>query len=279
MTIFRNFDYMQRLAFLLLSLSASFLWAQEPLSRLAGARSAALAHSTVALSDGGSAFHNQAASAFLNEDVLFLGYQNRYFLSDLQLGQGAYLLARDWGTVGFNVSYFGASLYNQSKVGLSYARAFGDFLALSLQLNYQSSFVSEASQLEAFTFETGVLLRPSDKLSLGFHVYNPDGQQWNGEGEQALPTYGRLGFLYEFDERSFLSGEIASDLNTPSRYAIGFEYRIWEQIAFRTGLGYAADGFASTGLGFHLNSLKFNLAYQYDFMLGNNAVIGLQWAF
>lgn len=245
----------------------------------AGGRSAALAHSSVALTDIWASHHNQAALGFLQEPAVGVSYENRYFMSDLALGNAAFAYPSKLGTVGLALSYFGFDLYNESKIGLSYARAFGKYFSLGLQLNYQSYHVAEGTAGSgAVTFEAGILAKPLKDLNIGFHVYNPSGNFKNAETDERLPLMARLGALYTFNEDFGITAEVKKNENAAERYAAGFEYRVVQMLIFRTGI--SLQPLSNTfGLGIDLGSFTTDMSFEYAQVLGSNANISLQYAF
>ncbi len=246
---------------------------------LAGGRSAAMAHSSVALEDIWSSHHNQAGLAWLEEPELALSYENRYFLKDLSIGNAAFAYPTSFGTLGLSLSYFGFDLYNQAKIGLNYSRPFGRFFSFGLQLNYESFYVSEGTQGSgAVTYEAGIVGKPLPGLNLAFHVYNPGQHLKNIETEERLPFIGRLGARYEFNKEVALLSEVRKQENLPERYALGFEYYMLEILALRTGV--ALQPLTNTfGVGFRMSVLRLDMAYEYAQILGNNATISLQYQF
>lgn len=270
---------MQRLYLLIACLICYNVSAQMPASAFGGARSAGLSHATVALNHSFSGFHNQAATAFLEKSVAAISYQNRYFLEGLNLGHATFAFTRNWGTISLNTTYFGGDLYNQSKFGLAYARKFGPYLAMGLQINYEHSTVSEGASLGAATFEVGLIAKPTSQLKVGFHLYNPNRTLLDEQTEQQLPALGRLGLVYEFSEKALLAVEARSDLEFSERYAGAFEYEFMENIALRAGLAFQDDYTASTGFGFQFGNAEANLAYEYGYILGSNLVYSLQYQF
>ncbi len=245
----------------------------------AGGRSAALSHSSVALTDVWSSFHNQAGLAYLEKPALALGYENRFFLQELSLGHVAIAHPFSFGTVGINFNYFGFELYNESKFGLTYARAFGKYFSLGLQLNYHNFFVSEGTDNPgAVTFEAGVIAKPNSKLHIGFHVFNPSNNYKNSDTGERLPVIGRLGAQYRFNEEVALTAEVRRNDQFSERYAAGFEYRLVKALTLRAGS--AIQPLANTfGIGLNFSGFSADLAYEYTYTLGNNANFSLQYNF
>jgi len=245
----------------------------------AGGRSAALAHSSVALTDVWSSFHNQAGLAYLEKPAIALGYENRFFLQELSIGHLSFAHPFSFGTVGLNFNYFGFELYNESKFGLTYARAFGKYFSVGLQLNYHSYYVSEGTENPGFiTYEAGVIAKPNSRLNIGFHVFNPSNNYKNSETDERLPVIGRLGAQYRFSDEVALTAEVRKNDRFPERYALGFEYHLAKALTLRAGS--SIQPLANTfGIGLHFSGFSANMAYEYAYTLGNNANFSLQYDF
>ena len=104
-----------------------------------GGRSAAMGSSSVMLQDRWAIHHNQAGLAWLDQKTVGAYYESRYTTSALGLQGGAFVLPMDVGTFGLSVSAFGYSLYNETKVGLAYARKLSPMFSVGIQLDYFSS--------------------------------------------------------------------------------------------------------------------------------------------
>ncbi len=245
----------------------------------AGGRSAALAHSSVAITDIWAGQHNQAALGFLEKTTVAVSYENRFFLPDLSLANVAFAYPSKLGTIGLSLSYFGFDLYNESKFGLNYSRAFGKYFSLGLQVNYHGYYISEGSGSPgAVTFEAGILAKPIKNLNIGFHVFNPSTSLKNVETEERLPLIVRLGAMYQIGDDIGITAEVKKNESVEERYAIGLEYRILEKIVLRTGVGL--QPLTNTfGLGLDFGAFTADVSYEYAQVLGNNGNLSLQYAF
>ncbi|MDZ7848650.1 MAG: hypothetical protein U5L96_18990 [Owenweeksia sp.] len=264
---------------LLLAMLPAWLAAQN-FSYLAGARSAALAHCSVAFTDIWAGHHNQAGLAFLEKPSTGISLEKRYFLHDLNLAQASFAYPGEWGSLGLSFSYFGFELYNQSKLGLNYARAFGKYFSLGLQINYHQFYVSEGSgNGGAVSFETGFIAKPIPKLAIGFHLFNPSKNYQNSQTNQRLPLIGRMGAHYKFSESTGLSIEVRKNMAAlREAYALGLEYAFLKNLWLRTGVGL--QPFRNTfGLGLDFDDFTADLSYEYAQVLGSNANLSLQYAF
>lgn len=265
---------MKRLA--LLSLISLSTHAQN-FGYLAGARSAALSHSSVSIEDIWASFHNQAALAFLEKRQMAISYESLYFIKELANGHFSYIQPTSDGCLGFNLNYFGSSLFNQSKFGFSYSRPFGKFWSLGLQINYENLFVEQGSQNGGLiTTEIGLLAKPNAKLNFGFHVYNPTRENRSIENVKEHPLIVRIGSRYSLSQKALLSAELRKQLEYTEQFAFGFEYRFGNALAFRTGI-QLPNTCNSFGLGLGWSQFLLDLAYTYSNTLGNRLIFSFQF--
>lgn len=195
----------------------------------AGSRSTAMAHSSVALVDVWSTHHNQAAMAFLEKPVLGFSYQNKYFLSDLANANFALAIPNSLGTWGLSLNYFGFNLYSHSKIGFSYARAFGDYLSFGTQFNLLHQYVDKGTNNGIYANgEFGLLIKPTKQLSLACHIYNPTARYSSNEHRINELLILRIGGFYSFNSDFFISGQIQKQIDEKEQYSIGTEYKFLE---------------------------------------------------
>ena len=184
-----------------------------------GARSAGLGNASVTLTDPWSVYHNQAGLARLDKISFGIDYSNRFSLSELSTKSLVAGIPTNFGVVGVSFSYFGYSLYNNSKVGLAYARSFGDNFSAGLQFNYMSTRLGENyGEKGSMTIEAGVLAQLNKNLSVGAHIFNPTRTRLlEYEIQQVtlvehIPTIMRFGLNYTFSEKVFVTLETEKDI-------------------------------------------------------------------
>lgn len=276
---------MQRLL-LFLALAPGFLAAQPssttaraPIHLQAGARAAALGYTTVALRDGAALFHNPAITSYWQDTRVLMSYQQRFFISGLHQVNGGIGIGLDQGSIGMGVSYTGSQLASRSKIGLYYAREFGEHLAASVKVNYQGNSVSEAVTYHGASFELGLYAPLSDDFALGFTLYNPNRSYLDKITGQRLPAVGRLGLMYRFTDGVRLTAAVRSITEQDWRYGAGLEVDLLENAWLRVGSSLSEVYTFHLGLGARLDQWDFNITYEYHEFLRSNLVYGLQLRF
>ena len=127
---------MKRLYLLLIVLSfGSSVFAHDVISPIGG-RAAAMGGCSVASKGLWGIQNNPAGLAGLEHISLGLYYENWWMLPETAYKCGAFALpVNHFGTLGLSFNQFGSSKYSENKFGLAYAKAFGQYLQIGLQLD------------------------------------------------------------------------------------------------------------------------------------------------
>jgi hypothetical protein len=263
------------------ALLVSLLLAKLSLSQFndnSGGRSTAMAGSYVALSDGWSAFHNQAGLAAVQSIDAGMYYENRFGLNTLS-DKGFFVAAR-WGKGVFAGSYhsFGYSEFASSKGGLAYAMGLGEKLDVGIQLNYYAVRLGENyGRAIAVSAEGGFLYRLNSKLTLAGHISNPNRAKLSDYLDERIPAVFRMGGTYHFSKQVLLTAEVYKDTQFDPAVRTGLEYRITESIAVRGGFASAPRQF-TFGFGWKLSQWIFDMAAAYHPVLGFNPHVSFTYS-
>ena len=249
----------------------------------AGARSAATGNTSATYKDVWSAFHNQAGLAFIKEPVVGISHEQRFMLSELSLNAAAFALpTKSSGTFALSVSYFGYKLYNEQKVGLAYARKFGDKVSAGVQLDYLGTSIAEGyGTKSAYTVEAGIDVLLVKDLWLGAHIYNPTKAKLsdypNPSGEK-IPSVLNLGLNYSFSEKVNIGVQTEKDLDADAIIKAGIEYHPIKQFFLRGGISNNPL-LSSFGFGLELQNFVIDIAASYHQDLGFSPHLSLSYAF
>ena len=240
-----------------------------------GARSGGMANASLTVQDVWAVHHNQAAIAFLEAPEVGIFSESRFLVPGVGLRAGVFVLPTSSGTFGVELANFGYSAYNESKVGLAYARKFGDKLAFGLQLDYLRTHIAEGyGNKSAFAAEVGVLAKITDELTIGAHVYNPNRAKISDFNNERSPAILRLGFGYTFSEKVMVTLETEKDIGHKAVVRGGLEYHISEPLYLRTGI--ASNPLLNTyGFGLNMKQFKLDFAASYHTTLGFSPQVSL----
>jgi len=218
-----------------------------------------------------SVSHNQAALGFYNHLTAGFYHENRFALSEFSLHSMAFSLPTGTGTFGLSCSYFGYSVYNESKIGLGFGKALNKKFSAGLQFDWLNTHISdETGNTGAMAIEAGILAKPIENLSIGFHIFNPTVSSFsNLARKEQIPVIMRLGIGYEYREKVFLAFETEKDLKmNPPFFKAGIEYRIIQNLYARTGVIISNLVSHAAGVGMILKRMEIDLAFSHHQILG-----------
>jgi hypothetical protein len=246
---------------------------------LFGGRAAGMGNAAVTLYDFWAVSHNQAGLARIEHMAAGVYFENRYLVKELSLGAGAFVMPTHSGVFGFSFNYFGFELFNESKVGLAYARTFGDRFSVGIQLNYNNTYIAEDHGSRGnFTVEMGAIFQILPQLSIGAHIYNPTRARLAEFADERIPTIFRMGMAYEFSDKVIVSVETEKSIDHTAVFKAGIEYHVTEPIYLRGGIGSNPTTNAF-GFGMVLGNLKMDLATSFHHVLGYSPQISFIYEF
>jgi hypothetical protein len=194
-------------------------------------------------SDAFSFTGNQAALANAKSFSAGVFGERRFLLQDLSLYQAAAAIPTKSGNFGVQGTYSGGAMYNESGVGLAYARNLGTKVAVGVQFNYHTAKAAGYGTANAINFEGGVLFYFSEKLTGGLHAYNPTNSKLGKGEEERLPGAYTAGIGYEASPQFFVSAEVQKMEDQPVSVNAGMQYAFGDALFARGGISSATTTF------------------------------------
>ncbi|MCB0804562.1 MAG: hypothetical protein KDC05_02125 [Bacteroidales bacterium] len=273
------------LTFLTYDLSSQSLY-----RAVTGSRSVALGNSGVALNDSWALFNNQAGIVASDGMMAMADWQNRFLVNGLSQNSVGLLFPVGSGTLGTGLQYFGYELYNESKLGIAYAKRLGENSSAGLQLDYFNRHIAEGyGNAGAITFEIGFISKLNDVLTVGVHVFNPIQAKYSGSTDEKIPSVFVVGLVYKIDESLLITAETEKNMNFKPLIRTGFEYEVVEKVAVRIGFStqpartgsesFSAANMYTFGFGYQLDRLIVNIAASVHQVLGWSPGVSLSYAF
>jgi hypothetical protein len=221
-----------------------------------------------------SALHNDAFSFAGNPAALAGGKQisagffgeRKFLLEALSSCQLAFALPTSSGNFGFLLNYFGNPLYNESGLGLAYARNLGK-IDVGTQFNYLAINENGYGTASAVNFEAGFILHLSDQFRTGVHIYNPTRVSIGKNNEEKLPVMYSFGLGYDASDKFFIGSEIVKVEDQPLYLNAGMQYSLDEKLFARAGITSATSGFW-LGFGFLVNGFRIDATASFHPSLG-----------
>jgi len=248
--------------FLFLHLTAS---GGDPYRLSAGAGEAGMGYVCVMKNSFWSSFHNQASLADNTSVSLGFNYENRFSLKELGTRTAAIIIPAWKTSIGAVYSYFGYPDYKREMTGLACGLKLSEKLSAGVQIDYYSEKVpGEYNNNQSVTFETGLMIIPSENIRIGIQIFNPIP---NSLRKNYLPAKLRVGAGTELSTSLFAGAE--AEMSTGSKLIIrtGLEYEAAKKLWIRCGFITDNNSF-SFGLGYLTGIVKLDLGFATHEMLG-----------
>ena len=230
------------------------------LSGIAGSRGKATGNCSVSLGDFWSIQNNPAGMANYPFISGGFSYENRFLLKELSFYNMAAIMPLKIGTFGLSYSRFGFENYNENKIGVAYARAFGPHLKIGLKLDYLIfKFSKNYSKRRNATFELGLQSDIIDNLCVGVYIFNPINVKMKTLHNQRVPVVFRFGFSYKITNDFLAVSEVEYDSDKKMNYRIGLEYNTLKDFYIRVGV-YTNPATACFGVGYTLHKFVIDVS-------------------
>jgi hypothetical protein len=193
--------------------------------------------------------------------------EKRFLVSALNQYTAVVALPTRSGNFGLHADYFGYNNYNETQVGLGYARSLGSKVDIGAKFNYYNLRIPAYVSASAFYFEAGALLHLTDKLHAGVSIYNPVGGVLNKTADEKIAFVYRGGLGYEVSDQFFISAEIVKEENKNLGVNAAFQYQLIKQFFLRAGIQTQnTQPFAGVGIKFY--QFRVDVATVYHPQLG-----------
>ncbi len=180
--------------------------------------------------------NNQASLAQMKNASVGAYGERRFMLNELSLYQFAIAVPTNSGNFGVKAGYFGFSDYNESQMGLAYARKLGSKVDIGVQFNYNSIQAIGYGNSSAVNFEIGTIFHLTERLNAGVHAYNPVGGKFGKNADEKLASIYTVGLGYEASDKFFMSAEIEKEENQTVGINAGVQYKFLPQFMIRAGI-------------------------------------------
>ncbi|MEJ7625344.1 MAG: hypothetical protein WKF35_00660 [Ferruginibacter sp.] len=211
--------------------------------------------------------NNQAALAQVKSAGVGVYGERRFLLSEVSSYALSAALPTSLGNFGLQLNYAGFANFNENKIGLAYARSLGKKVDVGVQFNYYGYRIPVYGGSSAINFEAGVIMHFSEKLSGGFHVYNPVGGNLGKSEDEKLASAYKFGIGYDASESFYVSTEIIKEEDRSLNVTGGVQYNFKKQFFMRAGfMSETGSGYAGAGLMW--KNLRLDISGSYHPQLG-----------
>ena len=210
---------------------------------------------------------NQGSLAQIKNSAAGVYGERRFLLSELNYYSAAVVLPTSSGNFGFQAGYFGFSDYNETQLGLAYARNLGSKVDVGVQFDYNALQIAGYGKSSAINFQVGTVMHISEKLHAGFHAYNPVGGKFGNDKQEKLASIYTAGLGFEASEKFFVSAEMLKEENKSVTVNAGFQYKFLPQVQARAGIS-TATSVLYAGIGLQLKIFRLDITASHHPQLG-----------
>jgi hypothetical protein len=228
------------------------------------AKSNSLGETGLTQIDVWSNLSNQSGIANITKLTIGAGTKNSFGLKELNTHTAVFAVPVNSGVFGFNIVYSGFELYNETKIGLAFAKKLSSSFNVGVQVDYLGVYIDGSTEnRNNFTFEIGFQKQLTKELMLGAHLFNPIKVELN----ENIPSTFKLGLRYTANKKVsvFTEGSLESEKN--GNLHLGIEYKIIKELALRTGFS-TSPAKNSFGIGYTLNNIQLDIAVNKHQILG-----------
>lgn len=211
---------------------------------------------------------NQASLAQIKNTAAGVYGERRFLLNELNNYTAVTAIRTSSGNFGLEAGYAGSADYNETTIGLAFARQLGTKLDIGAQFNYHGIRISSGyGSASAISFEIGTVLHITERLHAGLHINNPVGGKFGKDQQEKLSSVYTVGFGYDASEKFLFSAEIEKEENQPVNVNAGLQYKFIPQVLVRAGMSSATSS-AWFGVGVTIKTFRVDVTTSYHPQLG-----------
>lgn len=227
-----------------------------------------------------SSMNNHAGLAFIDRPTLGIGYHNEFLLKEMATKYAGFALpVKGMGVFGLNVSQFGFSLLNQTKIGLGYGMKFSENFSGGVQLDYFHLKLGDVyGSTGAFTFEVGAMYKLSKKWILGAHLFNPVMAKLADYNDERMTTILSAGVSFFASDEVQFAAEVEKTMENKPSLKFGIDYNILDFLNIRIG-ATSKPTRLSFGFGLNFSNFVLDFAGIYHERLGFSPSTGIIYKF
>ena len=179
---------------------------------------------------------NPAALAGVKQPGLSIGCVRQYMMPELSRYSAVAAWPSSPGNFGLEFGYSGFANYNESKLGIAYARTLGSSIDAGIQFNYAQVKIAGYGAGSAIYAELGVLLHLTTKLHAGLQASNPIGGYLGKNKLEKIPTVYRTAIGFDVSEKFFVGCELEKTEGDAVSMQASFQYLVVPALSLRMGI-------------------------------------------
>jgi hypothetical protein len=237
-----------------------------------GAGEAGMGYACVIKEGFWSSFQNQALLAFNNSFDFGINYENRFGIKELGTRTAGFRIPAGKASVGAVYSHFGYTDFKRDIAGLACGLRLSEKIAAGVQIDYFSERTfGEYNNYQCITFETGLIVSPSDNIKIGMQLFNPVPNSLRKNNQPVSISVGA-----GIDLSKILFAGVETEMSSGSNLTLrtGFEYEAVKNLWLRAGFSTKNNSF-SFGTGYQIGIVKIDLGFATHEILGVTSSVSL----
>lgn len=248
----------------------------DPYFPVAGAAESGMGWSCVMKPGFWSSFHNQALLPFNESAAAGINYNSRFGISELGTKSAAFVMPLDKAAIGLVYSHFGYRDLARHSAGLACGLRLSEKISAGVQADFFAwKTAGEYRERRSLSFEAGIHIKASEKVSLGIHVFNPVPGSFR---KDQLPSSVRAGAGISLNRNLIATAEAEMSTDGGLDIRTGFEYEPFSSIMIRGGYSSGGNSFCF-GMGYIFRPVQIDLGFMTHDRLGVSTSISLIFAF
>ena len=193
--------------------------------------------------------------------------ERRFSLSVLNLSSLACSFPAAGGGLGIQMQYAGFAAYNESTIGLAYGRKLGSLMDIGIQFNYTLFHISGYGHAGSVNAAAGILIHPSEKMTLGLYVFNPAGGKIGKNTNEKIASLYKTSIGYCASSQVYVGVDLIKEEGRPFAMQAALHYQFAGQ--FFAGLGIlTSPGIPFGWAGWMRKDLRIDMHVSYHPQLG-----------
>ena len=221
-------------------------------------RASGMGNAAATLNDQWAIFNNIGGLAWIEKTSAFTSFDNRFGMTGFNTVTAGIVMPTKFGAAGgLTISQFGGDSYRETNFSVGISHKMSN-VSIGLRANYFQLVIEGLGTRRMLAFEFGGLMKLTETLWLGAHIYNFNQAQVADFQDERLPVIMKAGLSYRPTEKLIMNLETEKDINFPQTIKVGLEYKILPSLALRTGI--STKPFVSS-YGFSFSFYAFEFLY------------------
>ena len=245
-----------------------------------GAHSIGLGGATTALNDIESAFNNDVGFAYNDKIKIIVAYRQQFHNNDFNTYYLGGAVPISFGTIALSAISFGDNDYSEQRITAHYAIPLNDKIALGIAFHLLQSIISDGyyPRQDLLTFSVAMQYKASDKLQVGFRLFNPTAVKTHGINTLRTVTLISLGVSYQPFDQLITTAEVEKTLYHNHTIRCGLDYLLMNRLHLLAGIASYPLSY-SFGVGTDFDHWQLNVATEIHHQLGISPHLSILYSF